>query len=380
MNKKEILYFAPCGLDEGIGGSGRLKNMVDILQILDTKVKLISYLSLEKFDINFMVGKNLDITTITFPQKVHIFIKIFAVPLIFVIGLVNIRNKDIIISHAPHIASGFPALILSRLFRKPLIVDHMDIKDPSTPQFIFDLILKNSTVFTISHFLENEVKEKYGSQTIHMPIFIDTEFFKFSPKMKDKLKKELNLSSSETIIGYAGSFWHVEGVPYLIEAFKDLRKMHDNIKLIIIGGGNAPESDDVENIIETMGLKKDIILISRQPYGNMPNYLSICDIVCSPKINCEENIAANPIKIYEYMSMGLITVSSAVGEVNSVIKDNVNGFLVEPGNVSDLKNKLDYIINNLENMDKIKINARKLIIKEYSQKVFKIKINNILNF
>jgi glycosyltransferase involved in cell wall biosynthesis len=380
MGKKNILYFAPCGLDDGIGGSGRLKNMIKIFEILNFDIKLISYLSLERFNISKKEEKNLNSTVISFPNWLPSLLKIFAIPLIFGIGLLNSRGKDIIFAHAPHVASGFPGLLLSKLLKKPLIVDHMDIKDPATPQFVYDLILRHATtVFVISHNLEKEVMTKYSNSAIYMPIFVDTDFFKMNNDYRKEIRNKLKISSEEIVIGYLGSFWYVEGVPYLIESFDELKKIHSSIKLMIVGGGNATQSDDLKQIIRTKECYDDIILISRKPYELMPKYLSACDIVCSPKIYCKENIAANPIKIYEYMSMGLITVSSSVGEVKSVIENRKNGFLVEPENLDDLKKVLDDIIINIQLINKIGYNARNLIIENYSQKKFERKVNYYIN-
>jgi hypothetical protein len=50
--KLNILYFAGSGLSEGIGGSARLKNMLDVLEQLGASIQLISYLQRTSFQRN----------------------------------------------------------------------------------------------------------------------------------------------------------------------------------------------------------------------------------------------------------------------------------------------------------------------------------------
>lgn len=374
-----LLYFAPCGMQSGIGGGGRLKNMLDIFEHLGVNIQLISYVPANKFKIKHeQTGDFLNTTTIYVPEASPKFLKAFAIPIIFLYGLKYIRRTDIVFAHQPCVNSGFPALLLAKMFNKPLIIDHMDVKDLDTPEFIFNSVLKNSTiVFAISQYLEEEVKNKYRRNAVYVPIFVDINVFQRDVLERENIRKDLGIGNKEILIGYAGSFWYVEGVPVLLKAFSNLAKRHENIKLILIGGKISPELDDILLLIEELALKEKVTLIPPQPHEFIPKYLSACDIVCSPKIDCEVNRVCNPIKTYEYMSMGLITVISAVGEVSNVIENGVNGFLVKPEDENDLERTLEYITQNMDSMEEVGKRAREVVIKDYSQKAALRKIEKI---
>ena len=79
-----------------------------------------------------------------------------------------------------------------------------------------------------------------------------------------------------------------------------------------------------------------------------------------------DNRKANPIKVVEYLSMGLPTVCSAVGGISDTVEDGVDGFLVKPGDVKDLEEKLEWIILNPERAKEIGENGRKKAIEKYS--------------
>ena len=377
---RDILYFTASILHEGVGGGARLKDMVAIFEQVGPNIKLLSYLPTTEFKIEHeKMSDFLDITTICVSKSSPKFLKaLFAIPLLFLYGLKYVKTSDIIFAH-PNLLLGVPALTLAKMFNKPLIFNIMDVTY-NIPRFIFDSMLKNSTiVFAISHYLEDEAKNKGCKNVIYVPIFVDTDVFQKDLSERVKIRKELGIGDKEILIGYAGSFWYVEGVPFLIKAFKNLVKKYEHIKLIIIGGKNVPDSDNVPLLIDELSLKEKVIPIPQQPHEGIPKYLSACDIACSPKIDCAENRAANPAKVVEYLSMGLPAVCSAVGGIVDMIEAGVDGFLVKPGDVKDLEEKLEWIILNPEHSREIGENGRRSAIEKYSYGAIKDTIRQAIS-
>jgi len=167
-------------------------------------------------------------------------------------------------------------------------------------------------------------------------------------------------------------------VPVLVKAFKNLIKKQENVRLLVVGGMNVG-SDNIPLLIDELLLKEKVILIPRQPHKLIPKLLSACDILCSPKIDCEINRAANPVKVVEYLSMSLPVVCSAVGGIVDAIQDEFNGRLVKPGSIKDLEEKLEWIILNPERAKELGENGRKTAIENYSYKAVKEKIKHAIN-
>ncbi len=380
--KFNILYFAPCGIDEGIGGGARLRNMVEALAQLGADIQLISYLPKEKFSIiNRQVNNRLNTTTVSVKKSSPKILKLFALGLIFIYGLRHISQKTIILAHASGIASGFPAFILAKMFRKPLIVDLTDVKDPDTPKFIYNVILKNSdAIFAVSRYLAEKAKEIGGRNVVHVPVIIDSDVFQKNVVGGAEIRAKLGINDKEIVIGYAGSFWYIEGLSFLLKAFKKLHDKYENVKLVLVGGRNVPGSDDVPQLIQELAISDRVILVPQQPHELMPKYLSAFDIACSPKIDCPENRAASPIKTHEYMSMGLPVVVSAVGEIAEMIEDGIDGFLVKPGDEKDLARVLEYVIQNLNSAKEAGEKAREKIISHYTREAVLTTIRDTLKF
>ncbi|MEY8756305.1 glycosyltransferase family 4 protein [Peribacillus frigoritolerans] len=87
-----------------------------------------------------------------------------------------------------------------------------------------------------------------------------------------------------------------------------------------------------------------------------------------------------PMSILEAMSFGLPIVSTNVGSIPSVIKNEENGILIKPGDIQDLKNAIEQILNNQqmkESMGKNNINKIKVHYNIYEsiEKLVKIYSN-----
>ncbi|MDO8568504.1 MAG: glycosyltransferase family 4 protein [Dehalococcoidales bacterium] len=368
LEGRKILYFAPCRWDAGVGGGGRLRNMLDVLAKLGADVRLISYWTEEKSSLKHtQVNPHLKATTVAVRKSAPKFFKLFSLGSVFWEGLRQVRGNSIIMAHAPSIISGFPALVMAGLFRKPLVIDLTDVKDPDTPLFIYNRVLrKASVVLSVSRLLTQKAIEVGCRNVTAIPIIIDCDVFKPDPSARIETRAKLGINESDIVIGYAGSFWSIEGLPFLLSAFAGLHAKYDNIKFVLVGGKNVPGSDDIPALARELNITDRVILVPQQPHDMMPKYLAAFDIACSPKIDCPENRAASPIKIHEYMAMGLPVVISQIGEVAEIIENGVDGFLVRPGDEAELAAVLERMVQDPDAGRKIGAKAREKILRNYT--------------
>ena len=371
-NKKlsglKVIYISGQRMgSSGAGGGARVKNMVNIFRKIGIRIDIISYSTLSnRFGIEHKkIDQSLRMTIVNVPSSLPKFLKIFTIFPIFIYAWKSCRNCDLMVA-------GFivPIVLLKKLFNKPLILDYIDLNMKIVPNIIYKYVAKNAdAIFAISSYLLKSAKEEYGCKNVvYLPNSIDTNHFKMDWGIRGKLREELGIKKDDIVIGYAGSFAYWEGVPILLQAFKNLRKKYSKIKLAIMGKVYISNtSDNIPKLVEEdMNLKNDAILIPSQPHEEVPKFLSAFDILCCPKIDCEVNRAANPVKVPEYLSMGLPTVASAVGGIIDTIENGVDGLLVKPGDVKDLEEKLEWIIQNPERAKEIGENGRKTAIEKYS--------------
>lgn len=368
----KMIYIGPAFSDgSGVGGGARLKNLVAIFNNIGINVHLISisYYS-EGFHIEDKNINNLCTNTIIhLPASLPRYLKALSIIPVFFLAFQSCKSKDIIFADYTVEISYLPAILIKYIFKKPLILDFIDAKFfKFIPEFLKSFSARQADiVFSISRYLEKYAKNEYRCKNVvYIPNFIDTDRFRFDANYRAILRHEMNINEDETVIGYAGAFVYWEGIPILLDAFGDLVKKFPKIKLAIMGKKYSPGDDDLSTEIEKLPFKDKVILIQAQPYDNVPKYLSAFDILCCPKIDCEINRAANPVKVVEFLSMGLPTVCSAVGGIIDTIEDHIDGFLVSPGNPVELRDILEWIIMNPEKAAKISEKGREKVVSQFS--------------
>jgi glycosyltransferase involved in cell wall biosynthesis len=104
-----------------------------------------------------------------------------------------------------------------------------------------------------------------------------------------------------------------------------------NRKVILVGDG--PARSELVRLVKENGLENDVLFVGFQP--NVAHWLSMMDAFVLPSLT-----EGTPMALLEAMSMGVPVIASAVGGVPKVVKDGLNGFLVEPGNVGQISERL----------------------------------------
>lgn len=386
MEKLRITYLSQAPLDGvGIGGGPRVKSIVDVLVSLGCNIDLIAYdlYSTKNLVEICQMNKSLNLFTVRRKLTSSRMSKSLSLLYIFPKLVRSCKNCDIILSDFNNPLSSIPAVLMSEIFDKPLILDCIDKKLINIiPDILYKYIAKKASInFIISPYLMRFFRESYGcNNLIYMPIFVNTDLFKKDQIARQEIRAKYFMSNEDTVIGYVGSFSYYEGVPILLKAFKKIIKKNKNVKLAIMGKVYWTKADDdLPRLIDSLDLKEYVTLIPSQNHDDVPKYLSAFDILCCPKIDSEINRAANPVKVVEYLSMGIPTVCSAIGGIIETIEDNKNGLLVEPGSIDDLYKKLDLLISNPEMLERLGIAGRDRALRNYSYSSLKERIEYSLN-
>jgi phosphatidylinositol alpha-mannosyltransferase len=146
-----------------------------------------------------------------------------------------------------------------------------------------------------------------------IPNGIDTAFF--TPDA-DPLEE---LGGKRTIV-FVGRFDPRNGVKHMIGAFTALRRMRDDVHLVIVGDG--PLRPLVERLVPS-GLCDDVVFAGRVNRLR-PRYLASAEILCTP---C--SLASFGMVLLEGMSSGLPVVASRLPGFELVMRDGVDGLMVD---------------------------------------------------
>ena len=172
---------------------------------------------------------------------------------------------------------------------------------------------------------------------------------------KSEIRRELGIDDKDIFVLFAGRLTEIKGTKYLIEAVRDLVPKYSNLKLVIVGDGDAREANEsmassIKNNIIFTGYVKDV-----------HRFMSSADIFVSPSL-CE----GGPITVYEAMACGTSVIATRVGAVPDAIQNGKTGIIVEPKDVNALKQALITLIENPNLAREIGELGRERIEKEFT--------------
>jgi glycosyltransferase involved in cell wall biosynthesis len=159
-----------------------------------------------------------------------------------------------------------------------------------------------------------------------------------------------------TIVLAANLRWD-EGVDILILAMEKVVKKIPNAKCIIIGEGE--EKEKLIKLMKNKGLEKNIKFMGWLPYSSIPEIYKKSLIGVAPFRPISP--FALPIKIFEYLSSGLIVIASDTPTVRTIIKHNFNGLLFFPMDHEALSNSIIKALTDMKLSKNLRANARRIV-------------------
>ena len=174
----------------------------------------------------------------------------------------------------------------------------------------------------------NSIKSKYLPNIIRD----DNVYFKKREKLKPILIVTRTLDE-------------VYNIPLSIMAFKDLKKVVPDAKLKIVGDGKL--KNEILELVKKENID-DIEFIGRVPNSKIGEILNTADIFINT--SNKDNM---PLSLFEALACGLPVISTNVGGIPDYFTDGINGFLIEPNNKEQLTNKILYVLNNQDEVQKI---------------------------
>lgn len=273
------------------------------------------------------------------------------------VGIIRNFKPDIINSFLFH--SNIIARLIGRLAGVRTIVSNEAGRDYEN---FFRAFLNRLTSCLSSHCLvvsedlKNYIHNRCGIPKSRINvIYTGTDH---PPEMKCSLKemrKKLNLPEDLFIIGAVGRLHPVKGYNNLIEAFCIFNRSSPESMLVLVGDG--PERKKIEDLSEKLGIKDKVFFAGMQE--DIYSWIYSFDLLAISSL--AEGI---PNAAIEAFSCGCPVLATAVGGLPEIINSGENGWLVDPGNPTQMAETLIKISNNPELLKKISQQA----INNYTEK------------
>ena len=191
---------------------------------------------------------------------------------------------------------------------------------------------------------------KLARREFHCPVFHihgvganSSKYFALSKEDQEKQKEELGLTGR--IIMIVGELLPNKNQKTAIMAMRQVVKKYADAHLLI--ASNGYERENLENIVKTENLEENIHFIGYTT--NLEKYLQICDL----EVACSYREGL-PLNIIEAMLCGKPVVASHNRGHDELVKEGVNGYLVDPNDVEGFSNKICQLLSSREiSSDKI---------------------------
>ncbi|MGK7945855.1 MAG: glycosyltransferase family 4 protein [Microcystaceae cyanobacterium] len=255
-----------------------------------------------------------------------------------------------------------------------------DPKDPLNADDEARIRIKNTPILTDLYSCDRGSAPTFWQRQQFPPEFhskisvchdgIDTQYFVPKPDAKLVLPSvNLDLSEVSEIITYvARGMEPYRGFPQFMETVSILQKRRPQCHIVVVGedrvayGKNLPDGKTYKQLmLETLTLDLSRLHFTGPlPYGQ---YLQVLQ-ASSAHIYLTRPFVLS-WSMLEAMSVGCLIVASNTPPVKEIIEDGVNGLLVDFFAPEKIADRVEEVLENPEEMDKIRQQARITIQEKY---------------
>ena len=338
--------------------------------VVDEEAKLLSY---NNHEVNQLIRDNSE-ELISFQDKFNVFKNIS-----YSFKSVEMLNKELLKFGNPdivHVHNTFPLWtysvfdffkkknvpIIMTLHNYRLIWEKLGLFNKDREKYGY---FKDSNIgsFIISKFINKQKNLlKNVSKFITHTEFTKYEFSKhvipenklvIKPNFLNSTNNKIQSISEKNNAIFASRISKEKGILTLIKAFTKI-----DINLDALGDGPLFNKVKKYNI-------NNIKLHGNLPRDKVNKFINKSKFLVFPS----EWYESFPMTILEAFREGTLVLASNIGSIKSIIKDRFNGILFEPGNTSDLIDKVKWILNNQRECDQITLNANNEFNQKYSSEV-----------
>ena len=176
-------------------------------------------------------------------------------------------------------------------------------------------------------------------------------------------KKEYGILENDFVIGSVGRMLQDANKRFsdLIKAFAEFSKEKENAKLLLVGEG--PEKEGYEKLVNELGISNQVIFAGYQ--SDVSLLYQMMDVFAL--VSARE---AFGLVLAEAMLNKLPVIASRVGGMKYIVEDQETGFLVEPFQVQEIKEKIEILYLDAELRKTLGNNGFEKAMREYTEESY----------
>jgi glycosyltransferase involved in cell wall biosynthesis len=179
------------------------------------------------------------------------------------------------------------------------------------------------------------------------------------PDVRSETRRVLGLGQDAFVVGWVGRMTAVKRTDDVLFSFRRLLDENDNAYLCLVGDG--PDRDHLERLAHELGIATHCLFVGYQ--DDVARYYEAIDVLLLPSVN-----EGTPVSVIEALAAERPAVATRVGGVPDVIRDGVDGYLVEVGDTEALGARLAELARDPERRARMGEQGRARVLERYAVK------------
>jgi len=216
----------------------------------------------------------------------------------------------------------------------------------------------------------NESSRRDIIARLHLPerkvlcIYGGVDLNQFHPGISGvPLRKRLGLGQAP-VVGLIARRSPVKGHRYFLEAAGIIKARFPGARFLAVGIDDTISLKELTDMAHKLGVQQETVFKGFQE--NIQEAMAALDIGIISSIGSEEHCRVG----LELMGMGKPVVGTRVGAVPEIIKEGVNGYLVEPGDPQGLARGVIALLSDMEKARTMGVAGRKIAEENFSLEAF----------
>ena len=267
-----------------------------------------------------------------------------------------IKEEGIDVVVAAHIFAGAAVIKAARKYGVPVVFDLKDWFPDSAAAYYKNKAMKwilregvwritkhnldgSDRITTVSPSLVERLK-KYGYDAKLITNGVDTDIFK--PMDSRAGKRMLGLDEDCFVIGFVGSIERWFALNEVIEAFPEILKYKEDMRLLIVGGSLFTDYEKkLKELVKRLGIENKVIFTGFVEYIELPKYIAAMDICLIPISLSSWTEISLSNKFFEYSACGKAILTKPSPNMLKVGGKNLFTYQNRKEFITQIKYKID---------------------------------------
>jgi len=289
-----------------------------------------------------------------------------------------VQDVDVVVSTSPQFFCGMAGFWVSRLKRRPWILEIRDlwpesiitvdaIKQRSIIMMLEKLesflYLKADHIVSVTRSFKLHIEKKGVLPERISVVTNGADFDRFNPLHKHNVTAKAHHLENKFVVSYVGTHGMAHLLQIVLKA-ANLLKMEKQIIFLLVGDG--AERDNLVKEKEVLGLE-NVLMLPQQPKEKIPEFLAASDacMILLKKSDLFKTVI--PSKIFETMAMERPIILGVEGESKEIIEKAKSGLCIEPENHQQLAEAVLRLYNNPELSESLGGNGRRFVKKNFDR-------------